>query len=105
MSNDFRPPSGKELLVLGLLVSHREMYGLEMVNAASDQLARGTIYVLLGRMEDKGLVVSRQIKTEGASGLPKRVYALTGLGQRTYRAWQHAREAFGTGEAIVGGVA
>ena len=59
----------------------REMYGLEMVKA-SGRLARGTVYVLLSRMEDRGYVTSRQVKVKNASGMPKRVYSITGLGQR-----------------------
>ena len=71
--NEPRLPSGKELIVLDLLAGKREMYGLEMVKA-SNKLGRGTVYVLLSRMEDKGYVSSRQVKDENASGMPKRIY-------------------------------
>lgn len=102
MSNDLRLPSGKELVVLELLINRREMYGLEMVKA-SNKLGRGTVYVLLNRMEDKGYISSRQVKEEGAPGLPLRVYSITGLGQRAYAAWQQAQAAFGG--ALAGGAA
>ena len=88
-SNEPRLPSGKELIVLDLLSSKREMYGLEMVKSSS-RLARGTVYVLLSRMEDKGYVTSRQAKEENASGMPKRVFAITGLGQRALAATRQA---------------
>lgn len=92
-----RLPSGKELIVLEMLAAKREMYGLEMVKA-STALARGTAYVLLNRMEDKGYVTSRQIKEENASGLPKRVYSITGLGQRALAAVRQARLVLGGDE-------
>jgi len=83
-------PSGKELAVLELLVNKSEMYGPEMVNA-SPKLRRGTVYVTLNRMEEKGYVKSRPVKEEGRAGLPKRIYSVTGLGQRARR---QARESF-----------
>ena len=91
-SNEPRLPSGKELIVLELLSCKREMYGLEMVKASS-RLARGTVYVLLNRMEDKGYVTSRQVKEENASGMPRRVFAITGLGQRALAATRKAHAA------------
>lgn len=87
-----RLPSGKELIVLELLATKREMYGLEMVKA-SDRLARGTVYVLLSRMQDKGYVTSRQLKEENASGMPRRVFSITGLGQRALAATRQAHAA------------
>jgi len=88
--------SGKEALALELLLAKaaREMYGLEMVNESAGKLKRGTIYVTLGRMEDKGYIESREEeKRSDASGLPRRLYRATGYGQRAFRAWQMARDA------------
>jgi len=102
MNRDFKLPSGKELVVLELLVAKHEMYGLEMVNA-SPKLGRGTVYVLLNRMEDKGYIRSRHEKEDGASGLPKRVYSITGLGQRAYYAWQQAQTSFWMSPALESG--
>jgi DNA-binding PadR family transcriptional regulator len=90
---DPRLPSGKELIVLDLLSSKREMYGLEMVKS-SNRLARGTIYVMLYRMEDKGYVTSRQVKDENASGMPKRVYAITELGKKLLEIARRVEAAF-----------
>jgi DNA-binding PadR family transcriptional regulator len=78
-----------EAEILRVLMGHREMYGLELV-AASDMLKRGTIYVALGRMADKGFVESRAVKSEHESGLPRRLFTVTGHGQRVYDAWQAA---------------
>ena len=90
MRDHFRLPAGKELIVLELLIAKREMYGLEMVHASGNRLARGTIYVLLGRMEDRGYVKSRQVKEPNSSGMAKRVYSVTGLGERAFNAWREA---------------
>ena len=84
-----RLPSGKGLIVLELLAARRELYGLEMVRA-SERLARGTIYVLLGRMEERGFVTSRQEKQETQAGMPRRLYSITGLGQRALQASRQA---------------
>jgi PadR family transcriptional regulator, regulatory protein PadR len=51
------PP--KEALILELLVEQSEMYGLQLVAASKRRLKRGTVYVTLGRMEEKGLITSR----------------------------------------------
>lgn len=102
MQQEFKLPSGKEVAVLELLVAKREMYGLEMVKA-SNKLRRGTVYVMLNRMEDKGYIKSRAVKEEGASGMPKRLYWVTGLGQRAYSAWHQAQASFHSEPILVGG--
>lgn len=96
-----RLPSGKELIVLELLAAQRELYGLEMVKA-SQGLSRGTVYVLLGRMEERGFVTSRQEKQETQAGMPRRLYAITGLGQRALGASRQAAAAMFGAEAIGG---
>ena len=80
--------SPKEALVLELLVQHGEMYGLQLVSASRRRLKRGTVYVTLGRMEDKGYLRSRlEAAPVNTGGLPRRLYAATALGQRVLRAW------------------
>jgi DNA-binding PadR family transcriptional regulator len=76
--------SAKEQLILELLIGRREaMYGLELVGASRGRLKRGTVYVTLARMEDKGLVASRQEDAPAeAGGLPRRLYTPTALGRR-----------------------
>lgn len=68
--------SSTEKTVLNLLDEKGEMYGLEMVKASS-LLARGSVYVILDHMEDKGLILSRPV-LDG-----RRLYAITSLGQET----------------------
>lgn len=87
--------SAKEALILELLIARGEMYGLELVSAAPGQLKRGTVYVTLERMAEKGYVDSRQVPPEpGAGGLPRRVFHATGYGQRVFQAWEMAGRAF-----------
>jgi DNA-binding PadR family transcriptional regulator len=89
-----RLPSGKELVVLELLATGREMYGLEMVRT-SGRLARGTVYVLLTRMKDKGYVASRQEEIETQSGMPRQLYRITGLGRSAFNFALSAQAEFG----------
>jgi DNA-binding PadR family transcriptional regulator len=91
--------SPKESLILELLCERGNMYGLQLVASSKRRLKRGTVYVTLGRMEDKGYITSRQ--EDGppeAGGLPRRIYSPTPLGRRVLAAWEvvtgHLREAF-----------
>ena len=75
--------SAKEALILGLLRAAGEMYGLELVSASGGTLKRGTVYVTLGRMEEKGLVRSRVDEdTPPIGGLPRRLYTPTPYGSQ-----------------------
>jgi PadR family transcriptional regulator PadR len=93
-----RPPrlSAVESLILELLIANDEaMYGLQLVAASRRRLKRGTIYVTLGRMEEKGFVASRlEDAPAEAGGLPRRLYEPTALGRRVLAAWTAAAEHF-----------
>ncbi len=79
--------SNKEGLILGLLGAG-EMYGLELVGAAKGELKRGTVYVTLGRMEQKGYITSRlEEEPPAAGGLPRRLYQPTAFGRQVASAW------------------
>jgi DNA-binding PadR family transcriptional regulator len=82
--------SPKEALILRLLIGKGEMYGLELVNDSGGELKRGTVYVTLGRMADKGYVESRTIPQDDGSGIPKRLFRATGYGSRVLSAWELA---------------
>jgi DNA-binding PadR family transcriptional regulator len=61
-------------LILDMLGHYPEpMYGLDMVERSNGELKRGTIYVLLGRLQDKGLVQASSPDSEG-----RRRYSLIG---------------------------
>jgi DNA-binding PadR family transcriptional regulator len=80
--------SPKELLVLDLLLRESRLYGLQLVAASRGRLKKGTVYVTLGRMEEKGYVHSvLEEAPPGAGGLPRRLYAITALGRRMHTVW------------------
>ena len=80
----------KQELILDLLIGRREMYGLELVAASRGRLKRGTVYVTLARMEEKGYIRSHlEDAPPEAGGLPRRVYEATPLGRRVRDAWAH----------------
>jgi PadR family transcriptional regulator len=83
--------SVKESLILEMLVRDSELYGLQLVRGSKRRLKRGTVYVTLGRMEDKGYITSRlEDAPPGAGGLPRRLYQPTPLGRRVLKAWTGA---------------
>jgi len=91
--------SAKETLILRLLVAKGEMFGLELVNESDGELKRGTVYVTLGRMADKGYVESRTVPQADGSGMPKRLFQPTGFGSRVLKAWELASMSLTLGEA------
>jgi PadR family transcriptional regulator, regulatory protein PadR len=80
--------SAKERIVLELLVSSGSKYGLQLVDESRGRLKRGTVYVTLGRMEQKGLVESHhEPSTRDPEALTRRMYHATGHGRRVLDAW------------------
>ena len=85
--------STTESLVMELLRG-RERYGLELVDASRGTLKRGSVYVTLARMEEKGFVESRQEeRSPGSSGLPRRLYRATPYGRKVHGAFAMLRDA------------
>ena len=70
------------------------MYGLEMIEKSGGTLKRGTIYVYLAKMEDKGFAESR-LEPQGpeAIGPPRRTYVIKGLGERVLALKDAERQA------------
>ena len=50
--------SPKETEILAILLDKGKAYGLEIVGASQGRIKRGTVYVTLNRMEEKGYVKS-----------------------------------------------
>ena len=94
---DYPRLSAKEAEVLRLLIANGEMYGLELVKSSA-HLKRGTVYVTLSRMAEKGYVDSRLEEVGQGDGPPRRLYTVTGLGERVYHALQSAARVFASGE-------
>src|ERR671912_2855854 len=90
--------SAAERLILDLLVDNGELFGLQLVERSDGRLKRGTVYVTLGRMHEKGYLDSRQEPLPaGAIGLPRRLYRPTGLALRILAAWKAAQQIYITG--------
>ena len=84
-----------ERLIVELLAEHEELFGLQMVELSEGRLKRGTVYVTLGRMHEKGYLDSRQEPLPaGAIGLPRRLYRPTGLALRALAAWRAAEQMY-----------
>jgi DNA-binding PadR family transcriptional regulator len=76
----FAPLSLSEATALRLL-ARGARYGLELVEHSDGRLRRGTVYNMLARLEDRGLIVSREeppMPEQHFGG--RRVYALTEAG-------------------------
>jgi DNA-binding PadR family transcriptional regulator len=87
--------SATERFILELLAGQDELFGLQMVELSEGRLKRGTVYVTLGRMQEKGYLESRQeALAEGAIGLPRRLYRPTGYALRILAAWRAAETSF-----------
>jgi PadR family transcriptional regulator PadR len=86
--------SRTEGLILELL-GGGEKFGLQLVEDSSGQLKRGTVYVTLARMQEKGYLESRtESPSAGAIGLPRRLYRPTAFGRRVLEASTLAALAF-----------
>ena len=85
-----------ELCVLALL-ARRESYAYEIAStlATAVGMGEGTIYPLMRRMQDDGLVDTRLV--ESNSGPPRKYYRLTPVGRTAYaaqkREWRSFTEA------------
>jgi DNA-binding PadR family transcriptional regulator len=87
--------SRSERLILETLLAHGELFGLAMVEASGRKLKRGTVYVTLGRMEQKGYLTSRQEPLPASAiGLPRRLYTPTAYARRILEAWAAAARSF-----------
>jgi PadR family transcriptional regulator, regulatory protein PadR len=85
--------SNTESLILDLL-EDRERFGLELVDRSGGAVKRGSVYVLLARMEAKGFVESwQEERPAGAIGLPRRMYRATPYGLKVRDAYHLLREA------------
>lgn len=88
--------SDKEEMVLKLMIMKPgQWYGLELVDASAGEIKKGTVYVTLGRMVEKGYLTSKREQLDNeSSAIPRRLYQVTGIGQRAYASRQAARSAF-----------
>ena len=73
-----------DFIVLKVL-RHNEYYGYELIEEIKKntkiEIAEGTLYPLLNRLKKEELVVSKWV--EQSSGIPRKYYSLTKLGDIT----------------------
>ncbi|MEM8485798.1 MAG: PadR family transcriptional regulator [Bacteroidota bacterium] len=82
------PLTNKEAFILGFLIANQKGYGLQLVKASEGSLKRGTVYVTLLRMEEKGYIKSEEEELpEGDTRPPLRIYKITGKGSAAYDQW------------------
>jgi DNA-binding PadR family transcriptional regulator len=88
-----------EALILELLTSEAKpegWYGMELVRASNENLKRGSVYVLLERLVERKFVSTwEEDKPPDRPGIRRRLYAITGLGERALRAQRAAAEVWG----------
>lgn len=76
--------SDTQAKILSLLVTRAAQgaYGSELVHLSGGTLKRGTVYTLLGRLEDAGLVTLEEEEPTETLALPRTRYRITGAGYR-----------------------
>ena len=82
-----------ELCVLALL-ARQESYAYDIAATLADSvdMGEGTIYPLMRRMQNEGLVTTRLV--ESSSGPPRKYYRLTPEGRAAYAAQKREWKAF-----------
>lgn len=83
-------PTSTVLYVLKLLVKNPKSYALQLVTYSEGKLKRGSIYVILGRMLNDGLVVESEDQPDAQkkpSGHPRPKYEVTPKGERVLKDW------------------
>ena len=87
-----------DMLVLKLL-QHEEKYGYQLISELRDRtegalaLKEGTLYPILYRLEDDGLIEA-QWRTSGGRTAPKKYYTATPEGHAAYAVQRKAWRAF-----------
>ena len=86
--------TAKEAFVLSFLTTYPKGYGLEMVRKSRGLLKRGSVYVTLSRMQQKGYVKSeKETAPPDESGPARRHYVVTAKGAQAFKAWQLLRSS------------
>ena len=69
------------------VLKNRELYGYELIEEvkrlADVEIAEGTLYPLMNRLKNEGLVTS--VWVEQKSGIPRKYYRLTATGRKSLK--------------------
>ncbi len=88
----------KGCLELAILASlwEKRLYGLEILRVLEENsnlvLAEGTVYPILGRLKDDGLLQSEWVEAE--AGHPRKYYWLTAVGRQKAATMAHSWNSF-----------
>lgn len=79
------PTDAETVILRALREADEPLYGLQIVEATGGEVARGSIYVLLGRLQEMDLVAMnrpRRRKHQAHAGKPRPTYAVSDRGRR-----------------------
>ncbi len=79
--------SDKEAFVMHTLVGQGDLHALGFTQLEHSPIPRGSVYFILRRMEEKGLVESRIDEAGRSPGRPRRIYSHTDLGVDSMAIW------------------
>ncbi len=81
--------TGAEFSILKMLVDNgaKPMYGLELVERSDGKLKRGSVYVLLDRLDSKGFVVGKK-EDSSTVAVPRKLYRITATGRKVFQTWE-----------------
>jgi DNA-binding PadR family transcriptional regulator len=77
--------SPKEQPAVRILMDNRSgLFGSQLVSLSEGKLVRGTVYVLLERLVDQGLVREEEVPPTSEYQLARTRHFITGLGRKAY---------------------
>ncbi|MCQ4188493.1 PadR family transcriptional regulator [Methylocystis suflitae] len=99
--------TAEQQTLLAIIIQHPNAYGVsirdEIRKRTDREYSFGSIYAVLERLEDKGLIASREGEATAARGGRKKQYfAITGPGQLALQASLRALDAMRDGLEIEG---
>lgn len=100
----------EQQMLLTIMRLHPNAYGVSIRDEIKRRIERdysfGSIYAVLERLEDRGLIVSREGEVTAArGGRRKQYFTITGPGQLALQASLRAVDAMRAGIAIEGAIA
>jgi hypothetical protein len=76
------PTPAQFKVMLALHAANDGLYGLEIVRRSRGKIPRGSVYTLLLRLQQIGMVYATKPAADGRPGMPRPRYKLTKFGRR-----------------------
>lgn len=82
-------PTSTQIYLLKLLLKRPKSYAFQLVKYSEGKIKAGSIYVVLGRMLDDGLIQAEVIEDseQKQAGHPRPKYTVTAKGEKTLKEW------------------